>query len=229
MSLDKPALCSTLKKVAARYHATQQLSRTISCTTDLERLWELDFLTYGSCSIPFHQLLEWWQAYPNGIIALFHQTVIQGAIEIWPLSSSVAQQFSAGKLHERDIPADQMRPFVTSPCANWYLSGMMLRTMQRRTTAIKAILAATCSIFVANSHFQFPMTISALGYSKEGIRFLRRFGFHKMQSEKTMPDRCPLYSLRVNTWEDGVHLMRSRCLLGKFAKKRQPAVALSAC
>ncbi len=216
--------------MAARYHATQQLTRTISCTSELERLWKLDSLTYGSCSIPFQQLLEWWQAYPNGIIALFHQTVIQGAIEIWPLSSSVAQQFSAGKLRERDIPADQMCPFVTSPCANWYLSGMMLRTMQRRTTAIKAILAATCSIFVANVTFSVSNDhFGARLFQRRVFDFLRRFGFHKMHSGKTMPDGCPLYALQVNTWLEGVQLMRSRCLLGRFTKKRQPAVALSAC
>jgi hypothetical protein len=227
MITDKFALCQTLKKVAARYHSDQQVTRTIASPFELERLWTLDSSAYGNCSIPFEQLLRWWQAYPNGITALFQQAVIQGAIEIWPLSGSIAQKLCAGKLSEREITADQMRPFVEAPCAHWYLSGMMLRTMQRKTAAIKAIITGTWSIFVAQSHFQFPMTISALGYSKEGICFLRRFGFRKLQNENAMPDRCALYSLQIDSWEDGVRFMRSRCLLGSARVKRRPALALS--
>jgi len=226
MNTDKGVLCQTLKKVSARYHADQETTRTIANASELYRLWKVDSSAYGHCSIPFEQLLEWWRAYPNGITALFHKSEIQGAIEIWPLGNSVAQKLCAGELSEKEITADQMRPFVDVPCAHWYLSGMMLRTLQRKTAAIKAILAGTCSSFVAHSQFQFPMTILALGYSKEGICFLRRFGFRKLRSEKAMPDRCALYSLHIDTWEAGVRLMRSRCLLGGARGKRRPTVSL---
>jgi hypothetical protein len=227
MITDKSVLCQTLKKVAARYHSDRETTRTIAGSTELERLWKLDSAAYGNCSIPFEQLLDWWRAYPNGITALFHESVIQGAIEIWPLSSSVAQKLCAGEISEREITADQMRPFVEAPCAHWYLSGMMLRTMHRRTAAIKAVITGTWSIFVSQSHLQFPLTISALGYSKEGICFLRRFGFRKLQNAKAMPDRRALYSLQIDSWEDGVRFMRSRSLLSGTRVKRRPTPAVS--
>jgi hypothetical protein len=227
MVTDKDGFYRTLKRVAARYHSEHEATRTITCQSELERLWKLDSSAYGNCSIPFDQLLDWWQAYPNGITALFHKAAIQGAIEIWPLSNTIAQKLYAGEISEREITADQMRPFVQAPCAHWYLSGMMLRTMHRKTAAIKAIITGTWSIFVSQSTFQFPITVAALGYSKEGICFLRRFGFRKLQSANVMPDRCALYSLQIDSWEDGVRFMRSRCLLGGVKASRKRALALS--
>jgi hypothetical protein len=224
---DKGSLSRTLKEFAARCHSDQEVTRTIANRAELEQLWALDSSAYGICTIGFEQLQDWWRAYPNGITALFHQTTILGAIEIWPLSSAVADQLCAGELNERDITADQMRPFVAAPCRHWYLSGFMLRTMQRKTAAVKALIIGTCSNFVANFHFQFPMTILALGYSKEGICFLRRFGFRKLQNRVSMPDRCALYALRIDTWEDGVRFLRSRCLLGGGRAKRRRSVPVS--
>jgi hypothetical protein len=220
----RDAFSKLLREFAARYHSEQEITRTIANPAELHQLWTLDSLAYGQYQMPYEQLLERWQAYPNGITTLFHQTEIQGSIEIWPLSATVAQRFCDGQISEREIAADQMLPFVHEPCANWYLSGMMLRTMQRRTQAIKALITGTWSIFVPNSHFQFPLTILALGYSREGICFLRRFGFHKLNSELTTPDRCPLYAIRIDSWEDGVRFMRSRCLLGGAQIKRRPTL-----
>jgi hypothetical protein len=228
MMMDRDLVCRRLKRVAERCHPDQEVTRTIASPEELERLWRLDSTAYGNCTIPFAQLLDWWRAYPKGITALFHETAIQGAIEIWPLTRSVAQRLHAGEISEKEITAQNMLPLREAPCANWYLSGMMLRRMQRKTTAVKSLLVGTCAIFVAQSRLQFPLTISALGYSREGICFLRRFGFRKLKSDKVMPDRCPLYALEIKTWEDGVRFMRSRCLLGGGRVKRRPSMSLAA-
>ena len=63
---------------------------SISSPDELEELWAIDKSAYGAASIPFEKFLEWWRAYPPGLLVLKGDKRIGGAIGMWPITESAA-------------------------------------------------------------------------------------------------------------------------------------------
>ena len=212
------AICNSLKRSAAIRSVDPQITRAIEDPAELYQLWLLESPAFGSKQVPYEQLLDRWRAFPEGITVLLQSGQIIGSIEIWPLSPDVANRFCSGQITEHEIDASPMTTFRQSPCANWYLSGMMLQSAKRHTRAIHSLVAGMGAIFVDQFRFRFPLTILALGYSREGIRCLHRFGFRKQKSATDLPDRCPLYSIQIGSWKQGFRFFTTRRLVGDYSK-----------
>src|SRR5208282_1516059 len=76
---------------------------SISSPDELEELWAIDKSAYGAASIPFEKFLEWWRAYPPGLLVLKGDKRIGGAIGISPTTESAAACLRDSKLKESDL------------------------------------------------------------------------------------------------------------------------------
>jgi hypothetical protein len=186
--------------------------RPIQSSAELEDLWEIDHAAYGEASITFEKFKDWWMSFPAGLHALFFRTRVMGAIGIWPLSDRCAELFATGRIKESEINGRTMRTFLHAVAQFWYISGIVLRPELRGGRAITILLSHCIGSWLASAHIHFPCQLYALAYSEQGQALLEGFNFFKLQNAKNMPDRVPLFALKVSAREQLLSAFKSRGL-----------------
>lgn len=179
---------------------------------ELEDLWTVDNEAYGDKSIAYDKFKDWWLSFPIGLHALFFRSRVMGAIGIWPLSARCATLLQTARLKESEISGRRMRAFNTAPARFWYVSGIVLRPELIGSRAIRILLSHGVGSWLSEANIQFPGELLALAYSQQGQALLEGFNFFKIQNGGTMPDRVPLFGLRLESKQLFVSSLKERGL-----------------
>jgi hypothetical protein len=179
---------------------------------ELHDLWAIDNEAYGQASISYQKFEDWWRSYPCGLHAILFRTRVMGAIGIWPLSNSCAALLKAARLKESEISGRQMRALRDVPARYWYVSGIVLRPELVGGRAIRILLSHGVGSWLSSANIQFPSELLAIAYSKKGEALLEGFNFLKVQSACMMPDRVPLFGLRLADKQQLVSFLKARGL-----------------
>lgn len=105
-----------------------------------------------------------------------------------------------------------MRAFNTAPARFWYVSGIVLRPELIGSRAIRILLSHGVGSWLSEANIQFPGELLALAYSQQGQALLEGFNFFKIQNGGTMPDRVPLFGLRLESKQLFVSSLKERGL-----------------
>jgi hypothetical protein len=193
-----------------------QISLTIGAIrtpAELQDLWTIDAAAYGEASITYQAFLTWWEAFPKGLKVLRSGHRILGAVGIWPMSTTWAQQFKGGVSKEAQLPVAGLRSFRRRRCKHWYVSGIVLRPELRKSSMIKTLLNDGLGEWLRDGSVGFPAEILALAYSPAGEALLARFGFLRLQNASVLPDGFPLYSIVLTSQQDFVAALHARGLV----------------
>lgn len=177
----------------------------------LRELFLIDDEAYGDDSISYELFKDLWSAFPQGLIALYCDDRIIGAIGIWPLDSSWAERLKNGRIRERDLDPGSMKKYRTRAAAFWHISGVVL-SPSASPRAVRTLLADGIRTWRIEAKIAFPSAFLALASSDEGRLMLERFGFFRIQNASAMPDKLPLYELVFDSTEDLIQAMRKRSL-----------------
>ena len=181
---------------------------SISSPDELEELWAIDKSAYGAASIPFEKFLEWWRAYPPGLLVLKGDKRIGGAIGMWPITESAAARLRDSELKESDLTGEMMQPFRNAPVRHWYISGIVLRPELVGTSAVRVLLGGGLYHWLYTAAIASPFQLLALASSHEGALLLARFGFYCYQKAHAMPDGVALFALDSTSEEFSSLLQR---------------------
>ncbi|MBS0657744.1 MAG: hypothetical protein JSR82_05785 [Verrucomicrobia bacterium] len=197
-----------------RHGAEARLLRIGRVETEqqLRQLYLIDDDAYGAASIPFELFRDLWVAFPAGLVALFREDRIIGAIGIWPLEMAWHARFKACQLKEVELDPASMEGYQQKPSKLWYISGVVL-SPSASSRAIKMLLEDGVRAWRRNVKLAFPCEFIALASSDEGLLMLEGFGFYRLQNGAKMPDGFPLYELTFDSEADLIDAMRKRSLL----------------
>lgn len=179
----------------------------------LRELWAIDNEAYGDCSIEMGTFQQWWETYPAGLKAVMRDRRIVAAYGLFPLSAEQAEEFQAGRISEAQlIPSNEIEVRRGADVV-WYFSGVVLRQDKRkpRDSPLRMLLATGLSSWLSRLS-TFPVTICSLGFSPDGERLLKRFGFEK-QAIVSPPDNCPIYRLQASSKAEAVKILKGRLAL----------------
>jgi hypothetical protein len=209
ISRGAPNFLATLRKcwLAGRRYAAE--CSWISSSDELEELWAIDNSAYGAASITFEKFLDWWRAYPQGLLVLHGDKRIAGAIGMWPISESAAERLRNSHLKESDLTGEMMQPFRYAPARRWYIPGIVLRPELVGTRAIRVLLGDGLCHWLYTAAIASPFQLLALASLHEGELLLARFGFYCYQRAHAMPDGAALFALD-STREEFISLLQRR-------------------
>jgi hypothetical protein len=190
-------------------HCEFQFGEVVSIAK-LKELWVVDNAAYGEASITWETFVGWWRSYPPGLKALFLRDRIVGALGIWPLSDRCAKRLTDGRIKESEITGRMMRG--RKPAHSWYVSGIVLEPKIAGDRAIRALFVEGIRSWLSSESVEFPCEFLSLASSVAAETLLCGFGFFKVQNAKAMPDREPLFGLKVATKEEFLSLLRVRGL-----------------
>lgn len=172
----------------------------VSNETTLRRLWALDGEEYADGNIPFESLARWWQRYDLGLRIVTNDSLeITGAVGIWSMNEAQTRALIAGTLHESDILPTRCSALDAQPSQFWYISGIFTRNTGGLNATLRRLLRAGVGSWTNCPHVTYPLYCYALGYSEQGIRLLKRFGFEQIKSPEETADRMPLYVREFKT------------------------------
>lgn len=152
-----------------------------------EDFFEVDTLyqsCFGVASIPTQVQYAWWKKFPQGIIGLYHNNLIIGALSYWTLNTKAFEQLSKGKLSEKEIPSSQINPLKPSGI---YISEIALKKEYRHLKIAHLLM----DFFHEKRPKNIP--ILALAYSVEGKRILEKEGFKLLLTAAQTADYQDLY------------------------------------
>ena len=184
----------------------------IQSPAELQELWAIDKAAYGEASLTYEQFLDWWSSFPLGLWALFCEKRVVGAIGIWPLSVRTAKWLKSAKLKESDLGGPIMGPFTKRPARAWYISGLVLQPQLSGSDAIRTLFSGGIGSWLRRTNIAFPCQLLALAYFAETEFFLESFGFSLIQNATEMPDRLPLFGLKLGSREQLVSLLKDKGL-----------------
>ncbi|GAB3555281.1 GNAT family protein [Spirosoma fluminis] len=183
-------------------YAPEYEVRYIETPAEFSQVDDLYQYCFKSSSIPTEVIKGWWRAYESGLIGLFKDNEIIGALSIWPLTVDVFEKLKNGYIQEREIERGQIDAITKN---NWYVSEIAL---DRSTSNFQdkknlaSLIYFTIEHLAKEANNNFPVTVLALGYSPEGKRLLMRAGFKMQLSAKETKDKQDLFSLVVKSPSD---------------------------
>lgn len=125
----------------------------------------------------FEKMTQVWK---QGIIVCRHLNRIVGYITLWPISEKSAQQYEAGSLGDGDFNASHLAlPSGNTNTSHWLMTAIAVieKTKEHRRLIIHSLLKAA-SQQLANYA---PNIIFAHAHTQDGVRFLSRCGFQKVE------------------------------------------------
>jgi hypothetical protein len=206
------AVHEVLRHTAPTIAKTKIRLGAIRSPAELKKLWLIDNAAYGDANIAFPHFLKLWGSFPLGLRVLFSENEIMGALGIWPVSSSWAEQFKSARLLEAQLDSDMVHQCAGEPTRHWYVSGIVVREHLAGSRAIKKLLTDGLASWLAQAKIEYPCQILALDCSNRGHPMLERFEFYPIQDATAMPDRCSLYGLDIGSRAALVKLLRKRRL-----------------
>jgi hypothetical protein len=199
--------------VLPRYER-QVVVRPVETNNELEAVAALSDLAYSQAALPRATRAAWWETFPLGLwVAVDDSNRVLGTMGVWPLPRTVAEQFSAGRRAERDLPANGFVACQDEPTDCWYVSGVTVRPEYRRTHLVRVLVTDSLHGWMRRCVLRFPLRCLALAQSLEGLRLLQRCGFRLVRDKDLMPDGFPLYALELQAWPDLRSLLIRRGLL----------------
>ena len=147
--------------------------------------------------ITYKLLRGWWSKYNKGAIGLFKNNRIDAIFAIWPIKRETFKEILAGRKFEKQIgPRDILAEPQSKRCRTWYVSGFAVRQNLRSTLEVGRFLRKAIEKWKSNESLSFPLELCAFGYSPEGERSLRRFGFcsQTLASKKGI---WPVFRVRI--------------------------------
>lgn len=186
--------------------------RPFESDAELYDLWLIDSKAYGSYSIPFEILRQWWQTWPMGLTACFVDGHPYGTLGMWPLPRDWVSKFKEGLVRERDLNAEVLGASCKSGSDVWYVSGFLMAKELQQSKALKALLEGGVSAWLNTEKVRYPVEILALGTTPAGVSLLRRFGFAEIRQSLAMADSMPLYGLTCFSREQLVDYLSNRGL-----------------
>jgi hypothetical protein len=172
--------------------------RPIKTAAEFKLVDEIYHNCFGESSVPTEVLKSWWLSYHKGIIGLFFDSEIVGGLSIWSLNDSTFDNIRKGHIKEREILSSSIDNLTKN---KWYISEIAIIKEHRNLKTLGEFL--TCIVDYLNNEIgqNYPATILALAYSKEGRNLLKRTGFIMELNADQTPDKQPLYSLNIENKE----------------------------
>lgn len=205
----KPPLpsSSTIKELGISLQTSEVTFRYVRSETELDYVWNIDNIIYGSFNISKQTLYEWYYQYKFGTLMMFKGSKFLGYIGIYPLNKTSFDKLKKGelkedKIGEKDICSDN----EAQQCNTWYFSGYALYEQSLFRTMVAEALKRWSDLFRDND------TIEAVSFSYPGSdeEFLEEIGFIKIKEKNSITELPIVY--RTFDKAEVIHLAKS---LGK--------------
>lgn len=205
----KPRLLNYIDEMNARLEINV---RSITSSDELCTSREIAESVYGDEMIPFSIEYSWWEAFELGYKALYCGDEMVGLLTIHPLDEVSANQFCNGEIMTEKLTIKTIANCKEQPCATWYISGLFLKDIYRRTkrNPIYQLLSIGMNIWMESPFVTYPVKILALAVSKDGEKTLERFSFIRLKEGEEMAGGYPLYIIKLSSKNDLSSLLRRR-------------------
>jgi GNAT superfamily N-acetyltransferase len=134
-----------------------------------------------------------WRAFPRGYVGVWIDGELVGCILLWPLDARRAGDFLVGARRERDLTEADLVAVCNSPRAVYYFSGLLIAPEWRGRGLAAHLLAEALVRWHRDLPWRPPIRFAALGASREGLRFIDRFGMTLVRPAEETADGLPLY------------------------------------
>ncbi len=170
--------------------------RAIRTGDELCNIAELDKKTYGEHSVDYNGLLEWWQCYQQGIYALLRNSIIIGAVGIWPLTKNAFEKLIAGSWRESKIGTNDICE-KSDKQMYWYFGDIIL---EKKYTGKKYdgqkivhfLLNNAAKVWIEEAPLADTVDLCAIGATDKDVHILEHWlGF--MYVHRKTPDGLPIY------------------------------------
>lgn len=179
---------STIRSLSSSLQTSEVTFRYVRFEIELDYVWKIDNIIYGSFNVSKQTLYEWYFQYKQGTLMMFKGSKFLGYIGIYPLNKSSFERLKKGelkedKIGEKDICSNE----EVKKCSTWYFSGYALYEQSLFRTMVAEALKRWSHIFNENE------TIEALSFSYPGSdeEFLEQIGFIQIK-EKTSITELPI-------------------------------------
>lgn len=159
------------------------ISKIIETESEFALIDQLYQETFTTAAVPTAVQKAWWKAYPKGIIGLFENQTLAGALSYWPITEQSFHAFSSALIPEKQIE-------VCAESSFYYLSEIVISPNFVGRGLARKLMQYFKDNFPEND------TAIAIAYSSGGSHLLTSIGFGKVKDKIEMPDGQDLYLLR---------------------------------
>lgn len=159
-------------------------------------------------------LLEWWNAYPDGIKIMTIDNKPAGGIGIWPVRKCSFMNLIKGAIEETEIPYEDIitkEECLKVPQSYWYWGSIFLLPDYQNKGLSKVLVHKTMAEWLMKDNLAESVNLCAIAYSKEGARILGKLKFDCCCQSKS---KHPIYCRKTS------RLQMKAELLNKLDKKK---------
>jgi hypothetical protein len=147
-------------------------TKKVETKEELRAIAALDEQIYGSDSIDYRGLLDWWNRY-KGVTLVLKDSEIIGGVGIWPLSKECFDGLAAGDMDETQIGAASIHDGADpAPRPYWYFGDIILLKKYRRSLKNLSLilLQEATRDWIENGNLADEVHVCALAFKEKGER-----------------------------------------------------------
>ncbi len=158
---------------------------------EIDSLYEFCF---GAASVPTETIAQWFEAQPDGLVALKVEGNIIGALSYWYVEEAEYLAMLKGELKEKELSILPIN-FATNRFV--YMSEIALHPEFRGKGYAMKLLELWLNQLHEENLAVSQLTLFALGYSQGGVGILAKLGLNQVKAADETADNMPLYQLEI--------------------------------